>query len=390
MGRVIFHIDLNAFFPSAEQIKNSSLEGQAIAVASLNRRSVVSSASYEARAYGVNSAMPIAQAMRLCPNLIIVEGDYSYYELLSERFFNYLRNYCPYLEPASIDECYLDVTDIIKAYKRPLDLAWTIQKKVYEDLRLKCSIGIGPNKFLAKMASDMKKPMGITILRKSEIPKKLWPLDINEMYGIGKKSVEKLRANNINTIYDLANPINETKILSILGRNAIVSIHHARGNGSNKLNYNHTLKSISQSTTLDKDILDYNEIKTTFNKLAYSLSARAKQEHILGRHISISVRYYDFTNIIRSRDLNNYTNEASALLEAALLLFDQHHNDKSIRHLGISLGSLQNEKDMIQQLSLFEQDKTNHIEYVIEQLNDQIPQGHFIKASDLLKKDKIN
>ncbi len=389
MGRVIFHIDLNAFFPSAEQIKNSSLEGQAIAVASLNRRSVVSSASYEARAYGVNSAMPIAQAMRLCPNLIIVEGDYNYYELLSERFFHYLRSCCPYLEPASIDECYLDVTDIIKNYKRPLDLAWTIQKKVYEDLRLKCSIGIGPNKFLAKMASDMKKPMGITILRKSEISKKLWPLDISDMYGIGKKSVEKLRAININTIYDLANPANETKILSQLGRNAIVSIHHARGNGSSKLNYNHTLKSISQSTTLDKDILDYNEVKTTFNKLAYSLSARAKQEHILGCHISISIRYYDFTNIIRSRDLNNYTNEASDLLEAALLLFDQHHSDKSIRHLGISLGSLQNEKDMIQQLSFFDK-QANQIEYVIEQLNDQIPQAHFIKASDLLKKDKMH
>ena len=188
-GRVIFHIDLNAFYASAEVLKNSALEGQPAAVAGLHRRSVVSTANYEARKCGVHSAMPLLMALEKCPQLVVVQGDFSWYEELSNRFFTYLRKFTPCIEPASIDECYMDVTDIIGNYKRPLDLAWIIQKRVYEDLRLPCSIGVGPNKFLAKMASDMRKPMGITVLRKQEVPSKLWPLPITDMWGIGKKSV---------------------------------------------------------------------------------------------------------------------------------------------------------------------------------------------------------
>ncbi len=385
VAKVIFHIDLNAYFASAEIIKDSSLEGCAMVVASLNRRSVVCTASYEARNLGIHSAMPLAQALRICPTLKIVEGDYHWYETLSEKFFKYLRTYCPYLEPASIDECYLDVSEVIKKYKRPLDLAWTIQKKVYEDLRLPCSIGVGPNKFLAKMASDMRKPMGITILRKSEIPNKLWPLSITEMYGIGKKSVTKLIEANIHTIYDLANPENESKILSLLGKNGYSAIMHARGYGSNQLNYNHTLKSLSQSTTLDKDISDYEQVKVVLYKLAKSLSERAKNEHCKGSLISLSIRYYDFSNVIRSMSLSVMTYDFNTIYESALLLFDKHAHDKSIRHLGIALGSLNKEDQMIQQLSFFDNYESNTIDYVIKQLNDQIPNAHFIKTSDLLK-----
>ena len=130
--------------------------------------------------------------MEKCPNLVVVQGDYGWYEELSNRFFKYLRRFSSLIEPASIDECYMDVTDVIKDYKRPLDLAWQIQKSVQKDLKLPCSIGVAPNKFLAKMASDMRKPMGITILRKQEVPKKLWPLPISDMWGIGKKTVPLL------------------------------------------------------------------------------------------------------------------------------------------------------------------------------------------------------
>ena len=192
-GRVILHIDLNSYFASAEILKNSALEGQPVVVAGLHRRSVVSTArSYEARKYGVHSAMPLHMAMEKCPNLVVVQGDYGWYEELSNRFFKYLRRFSSLIEPASIDECYMDVTDVIKDYKRPLDLAWQIQKSVQKDLKLPCSIGVAPNKFLAKMASDMRTPMGITILRKQEVPKKLWPLPISDMWGIGKKTVPLL------------------------------------------------------------------------------------------------------------------------------------------------------------------------------------------------------
>lgn len=386
-GKVIFHIDLNSFFASAEILKNTALEGLPVVVAGLHRRSVVCTASYEARAFGVHSAMPLMMAQEKCPQLVVVQGDYSWYEELSERFFQFLQNFTPWLEPASIDECYLDVTDAIKHYKRPMDLAWIIQKRIFDELGLPCSIGVAPNKFLAKMASDMRKPMGITILRKQEIAKKLWPLSIKEMYGIGKKTVPILEANEIETIGDFANPKNETKIMTLLGKHAYVSILNARGISNNQLSYNHSVQSISQSTTLDRDITDYDEVKTVFRRLAHSLSLRAKSNNLKGSLISVSIRYFDFTNAVRSMSIQGYTNDEHILLEHALLLFDRNSNDKEIRHLGIGLGSLFSAEHTVDQIDMFqsvEESITNDIQFVLNELNEQIPGAHLKRAADIL------
>lgn len=390
-GRVIFHVDLNSFFASAEILKNSALEGQPVVVAGLHRRSVVSTASYEARKYGVNSAMPLMMALEKCPDLVVVQGDYSWYEELSKRFFQYLRKFTPFVEPASIDEAYMDVTEVIKKYKRPMDLAWILQKGIYEDLKLPCSIGVAPNKFLAKMASDMRKPMGITILRKQEIAKKLWPLPIGDLWGIGKKSVSILEANGISTIGDFANPDNESKILTLLGKHAYTSIQNARGNGNSALSYNSSVQSISQSTTLDSDVSDYDEIKTVFYRLAKSLSRRAKEDHIKGSLISVSIRYFDFTNMVRSQTIHEYTNEESILMETAMLLFDKHYNGLPIRHLGISLGSLYSADKTIDQMSIFQEESedTNSIYKVLEEFNKLMPDAHLICAAQAsAKKDE--
>lgn len=387
-GRVLFHIDLNSFFASAEVLKNSALEGLPVVVAGLHRRSVVSTASYEARKYGVHSAMPLLMAQEKCPNLVVVQGDYSWYEELSERFMRFIRQFTPFVEPASIDECYADVTEQIKQYKRPLDMAWTIQQRLHDELGLPCSIGVGPNKFLAKMASDMRKPMGITVLRKQEIARKLWPLSICEMWGIGKKSQPLLIANGITTIGDLANPENETKIMTLLGKHAYTYIQNARGNDTNVLTYNTTVQSISQGTTLDNDIEDYDEIKTVLRRLAHSLSARAKSEDIKGSLISLSIRYYDFTNAVRSMSIHAYTNEESVLFEQALLLFDRNQNGKAIRHLGIGLGSLFSRSKSIDQMrmELDEKEDRNDIDHVIEQLNKQMPGIHLIRGDQAKKR----
>lgn len=387
-GRVIFHIDLNSFFASAEVLKNSALEGQPVVVAGMHRRSVVSTASYEARNYGVHSAMPLHMALEKCPQLVVVQGDYAWYEELSTRFFNYIKRFSPYLEPASIDECYIDVTEAIRAYKRPLDLAWRIQKGVYEDLRLPCSIGVGPNKFLAKMASDMRKPMGITVLRRQEIERKLWPLSIADMFGIGKKTVPLLERQEIYTIGDFANPANEAKIMALMGKHAYQLIQNARGFGSNRLDYNTSVQSISQSTTLDTNIVEYEEVKSVFKRLANKLSQRAKQEDLRGALISISIRYADFTNAVRSTTISEYTNDADVLLEHALLLFDQHNNGKEIRHLGIGLGSLFSKTRTVDQINLFQDVKAEPTDStdILKQLNKQLSTGKLMKASELLKK----
>lgn len=175
-------------------MRNSALAGQPLAISGLSRRAVVSTASYEARKYGVHSAMPLHQALEKCPDLVVVQGDYAWYEQLSERFLSFIRSITPLVEQASIDECYADMSEVIRAYKRPLDLAWIIQKRLYEELKLPCSIGIGPNKFLAKMASDMHKPMGITILRKQKLRKsfghadRIDDRDREEKYALIRKS----------------------------------------------------------------------------------------------------------------------------------------------------------------------------------------------------------
>lgn len=381
-GKVIFHIDLNSFYASAELLKNSALEGQPVVVAGLHRRSVVSTANYEAREYGVHSAMPIHMALEKCPDLVIVQGDYAWYEELSERFFRYIRTFTPLIEPASIDECYMDATEIIKAYKRPLDLAWTIQQKVLEDLHLPCSIGIGPNKFLAKMASDMRKPLGITVLRRQEIARKLWPLPISQMWGIGSKSAPILMNNGIETIGDLANPNNETKILTLLGKHSYQFIQNARGYDQTPLSYNHSVQSISQSTTLDRDIQEYDEVRTVFIRLADALAKRAKEENVQGSLISTSIRYYDFTNTVRSISLETPINDAKSLLENALLLFDKYNNGKPIRHLGIGLGSLISSTKNIRQLNLFQTLKQPDYD-IVEELNKKLPGARLKRASDV-------
>ena len=386
MAKVIFHIDLNSFYASAEVVRNSALEGQPVVVGGLSKRGVICTASYEARKYGVRSAMPLFQAMDLCPELVVVEGDMSYYSQLSKKFFDFLRTYTPCIEIASIDECYMDVSELIKNYKRPLDLAWQIQSEVKSKLRLPCSIGVGPNKFLAKMASDMRKPMGITVLRKYEVPTKLWPLSIDEMFGIGKKTAPILKQNNILTIKDLADPQNESFILKTIGKTAPSLIANAKGEGNDQLVYNTTVQSISQSTTINHDVFDYEECKNILKVLCNSLVKRAKNNNITGKMVSISIRYHDFRNVVRSTNLDYYTNDVNIILEHALLLFDQNFEDISIRHLGVGLSSLQSSDNTVQQLSIFSQEKVQTID-VLAELNQSLKGTKLIYASNLVKED---
>lgn len=385
MARVLFHIDLNAFYANAEILKNSAYEDIPLVVGGMSRRGVVCTASYKARELGIHSAMPIAQALQICPHLVVVPVDFEWYEKLSEQFFNYIRKYTPYVEPVSIDECFADVTEIIMKYPRPLDLAWQIQKGLKEEIGLTCSIGVAPNRFLAKMASDMRKPMGITILRKNEVSKKLWPLPIEEMWGIGKKTAPILRNHHIETIGDLANPKNETIALKILGKSGIHRIENAKGNDSNKLSFTTTIQSLSQSTTTSKDMLDYDEIKNVFRKLAYDLSKRCEEEKVIGKTISISIRYSDFSTIVRSFTLERAISDMNTLLEHALYLFDKNHVDgQPIRHLGIALGSLVDSKQSIKQISFFEPQIMNNTD-ILNDLNRNFDTPKLKFASELLK-----
>ncbi len=386
MAKVIFHIDLNSFYASAEEVLDPSLKGKPVVVSGMSRRSVVSTANYEARAYGVHSAMPIQEALDLCPDLIVVKGHYSYYEELSQKFIKIIQSYTPYVEQASIDECFADMSEVIKRYPRPLDLAWQIQRQLKDTLQLKCSIGVAPNKFLAKMASDMRKPMGITILRKSEIKKKLWPLSIHDMVGIGKKTSKALNALGIETIGDLAEYPDHSLLSKILGKNTQSVIERCYGKSSDEITMNSDTKSMSQSTTFLEDLNEYDEIRAAFKKLSVQLSQRLKLSGMMGNVISISVRYYTFETIVRSKRLTYPIQNADALFEQAMMLYDENQDDMAIRHVGIGLSHLNPIASQKIQLSLFEEFKPSTTEDVIQELNAQLSVPSLVRASSLIKK----
>lgn len=385
MGRVIFHIDLNAFFANAEIILDPSLKGKPIAVAGSTRRSVVSTCSYEARKFGVHSAMPVQEALRLCPDLLIVSSHYDFYESLSMQFIDYIKTYTPLVEQVSIDECYADVTDIIMTYPKPLDLAWKIQKELLEKYKLQCSIGVAPNKFLAKMASDMKKPKGITVLRISEVESKLWPLDIKEMRGIGNKTVPIMRDLGINTIGDLAKYEDINQLRMIFGKNTDILLEKTRGHDKDELVSNVKMKSISQSTTLLEDISDYEEIRGVFNSLSRSLTRRMHNEKVAGSIISITIKYHDFRSSVKSKRLTSPIFKQMDIFEYALDLFDDAWNNEPIRLLGIGVSDIKPIKEIATQMDLFSEPTELSVKEVLNDLNSQLKTGKLKVASELLK-----
>ena len=387
MARVIFHIDLNSFFASAEEVLDPSIAGKPVVVSGMSRRSVVATANYEARAYGVKSAMPIQEALSLCPDLVVVKGHYNYYDELSDKFIQLIQSYTPYVEVASIDVCYADMTEVIKRYERPLDLAWQIQRRLKEELHLKCSIGVAPNKFLAKMASDMRKPMGITVLRKAEVRKKLWPLSIGEMYGIGKKTAKALQTMGITTIGELAEYQDRILLSKLLGKNTNAIIERCYGIASDEITMHTQMKSMSQSTTFQDDITDYDEIRGYFKRLSYQLAARLKQNGIMGNVVSISVRYFTFETIVRSKKLTYPLQDAETLFEQVMMLYDENQDEQAVRHVGVGVSNLNPVAAQKIQLSLFEQFKANTTDDVIDDLNRQLSVPSLVRASSLLKKD---
>ena len=218
-AKVIFHIDLNQFFCSVAIIKNPRLKGKAFAIGRENStKGVVSTASYEARAYGVHAGMPLIEAYQKLPSLIVVDYGYEIYQEYSQKFFKLIKSYVNKVEQTSIDEGYIDVTPItLDINRHPLDLAKEIQVRALKELNLPCSIGIAPTLYLAKMASDIKKPLGITILRIRDIPNLLHDLDVKEIFGIGKKTYPILHEEGIHTIKDFVDKENEELVRDIVG-----------------------------------------------------------------------------------------------------------------------------------------------------------------------------
>ncbi len=394
--QIIFHIDLNAFFASAETSSNPSLKGKPVVICRDSRRSIITTASYEARQYGVHSAMPLFQAKELCPDLVIVHPHFELYKTLSQKFFDIVARFSKELEVASIDECYVDMTSYIqKHHIHPLQAAKTIQKTVYEELSLQCSIGIAPNKFLAKMASDMKKPMGITVITNQNFKQLLWNLPISDMFGIGKKTAPKLIELGISTIGDLAKYENYEKIKPIFGKNALIYYQKANGKDFSKINASHNeLKSVGNSTTFERDSNDEEYIRMMFSSLSKQVSSRAKKRQLLSNSISITLKYTREKSKTKQMIIDHYTNDYDTIYATALLLFENIYHGEMLRLVGVSLNNVIHQNELNLQISLFdtplkkEKKQSNQTDEIIHQLNTLLPKGKVMKASQLLEKKK--
>lgn len=354
-GRIIFHIDMNSFYASVEVAYDPSLKGMPLAIAgnAKDRKGIVVTSSYEARTYGVKAPMPLWEAKKLCPSLIVRSPNFERYRSSSKEMFKLLREYTDLVEPVSIDEGYLDLTNT-RYHESAVATAKEIQKRLLDELLLPSSIGIAPNKFLAKMASNMKKPLGITVLRKRELKTLLWPMPIQNMHGIGEKTAEKLRKLNIATIGDLAHT-EDIPLKQGLGINGIRLKNRALGIDSREVNPDsiHEFKSIGNSSTLPHDSADTEEINTLLLKLSASVSRRLKRKGVVASKLQIMIRYADWKTVTRHKRLPNPTDHEKDLVQEASALFYKHWNGEPIRLAGITGMDLIERDKAFKQLDLF-------------------------------------
>ena len=386
MSRIIMHIDLNCFYARAQVIKEPELEGKPLIIAGSTRRGIVSTASYEARKFGINSAMPTYMALKLCPNVIVRDCDFNLYHDLSTKFFNYVRKYTDIIEIASIDECYADMTECMKNCKDPELFLKELQNHLFDETKLMCSIGLAPTKFLAKMASDIKKPMGITIIRKKDIKKILWPLPIKDMFGIGKKTYPRLEKLGVKTIGDLAK--NDTiEVKKTLGKSYYVLKEWIEGKGSDEVITEHQdPKSIGNSTTFLFDTDDYEEIRNMIYEKAVDVSKRVQKEKKIGSTISLMIKDSEFRTFSRSETIKMPTNNIEDIYNVAIKLYDDNFNGKVIRLVGVTLSNLSNIKDFYVQMSFFDIEQHREkcaTKLLINELNNKYKKNVFIKASEL-------
>lgn len=391
-GRVILHVDMNSFYASVEMAYDPSLKGKPIAIAGNpeERRGIIVTCSYEARRLGVKTTMPLWEAKKLCPNLIVKKPDFDRYRAASMGMFEVLGQFSTMVEPVSIDEGYVDITDSYELGS-PLEIAQQIQRRLISQLDLPCSIGIAPNKFLAKMASDMKKPLGITILRKRDVRNILWPLDVVEMHGVGKKTAEKLKGIGVHTIEDLAK-VNEIQVKSLLGINGTRLKERANGIDNRSVDPDaiYDFKSIGNSTTLPKDVRNQQELYHVLESLAEKVAVRLKRKNVLATNLSVTIRYKDRKTVTRSKKLLNPIASQEDILNMAKQIFSMHWSGEAVRLLGITGTDLVDVKEAVKQLDLFSYEKDAKKEPLLKavsQLKEKFG-AHVIEQASNLSNDK--
>ena len=354
-AKIILHVDMNAFFCSVACLLNPALRGKVFAIGRENSyRGVISSASYEARALGIHSAMSLKEAYTLVPDLIVVSIEYSYYTYYHHQFIHILQQYSSLVEVASIDEAFIDITELSKT-RHPLVIAKEIQLRILKEVGLSCSIGIAPTLFLAKMASDLKKPLGITVLRKRDVQTILYPLSVSDIFGIGKKTYPILINNNIKKISDFMNLENRNKILDLIGTTSYHNTYESiLGNSTNIVDPNRRSESesISTSQTFDRIIQSQIEVLYELRKMTLELMNKLRKRKYYTKTITIILRNVDFKTITRSKSIN-YTDDFDEIYDTIVDLVEEHYKDEPLRLLGVVLSNLKEYHTLPKEYNLF-------------------------------------
>lgn len=336
----IIHLDMDAFYPSVEVLDNPQLKGKPVIVGGSRQRGVVSSASYEARKFGVHSAQPMATAMRLCPHGIVLPVRMARYKEVSGQVFEIFHLFTPLVEPLSIDEAFLDVTGSTRLLGSPIEIAKKIKQMVVEKTGLTISAGVAPSKFVAKIASDMEKPDGLTVVPADKIREFLDPLPIKKMWGVGKVTQEALTRLSIHTFKGLRQMPVEV-LEKKFGKHGIHMHQLSLGIDDRDVVTAHEVKSIGHEITYSKDILDLELAKRELLSLANQVARRMRREGVEGKTITLKVKYNDFVRITRSVTLHKYTNDSAEIYSNICSLLEKTAVGKRpVRLLGISLSNL--------------------------------------------------
>jgi DNA polymerase IV (DinB-like DNA polymerase) len=343
-SRIIFHVDMDQFFAAVEERKRPEIGGKPVVVGADPKegkgRGVVSTCNYEARKYGLKSGMPITRAWKLCPQAVFLPVNYRLYLQVSARIMDILRQHADKFEPWGFDEAFLEVSSRVKDYEEAIKLALEIKREIYEKEGLTCSIGVGPNKLIAKIASDFKKPDGLTVVEEKDVKAFLEPLDVDKLLWVGKKTTRKLNELGIKTIGDLAryDPSVLVEKFGIMGTQLYL---YAQGIDRSEVGLHGPVKSISRNVTFEKDTSDWTLVFQTLDKLCEEISNEAQKHNFLFKTVTVTMRYENFETHTRSKTLPFLTNKLSDFEKAAHELMQPYlRPERKIRLIGTRVSSL--------------------------------------------------
>ena len=323
------HVDMDAFFASIEQLDHPEYKGHPVIVGGLSSRGVVATCSYEARKFGVHSAMPISRAKKLCPDGIYVYPRMDRYKEVSHQIFSIMKEFTPHIEPLSIDEAFLEVSGMSTMYSGPKALGRAIKDRVFEETGLIISAGLAPNKFLAKLASDLDKPDGLVVIPYGREKEILAPLPIKRIWGVGSRTEKILKNGGFHLMRHIQALPDESSLIPFVGNQARRIWELANGIDDRPVETDRKIQSIGAEETYEEDLTDGSAIELEFRYFANRLSKRLRKRNLLGHTVSIKVRYDDFTTVSRQKRLDTPSDHEHVFFETALLLWNKLMQDKT-------------------------------------------------------------